>query len=193
MRYFEQITAVSVRPNLIAKAAQFAAQVTPTVGTLGKGYRDSSQYNLQKIRHDHFVSKVGEEAVKEVFESSGQTVRGPDYRIYEGKQKSWDADLFVNGVGLAVKTQTTKNAVRYGLSWTFQAGQYRKDPILGQSEAWVCFVQFDEARKWCRVYPPYRMKELTFGEPKLRRLKGSKKVVYAESLPLFEESVVSIQ
>ena len=184
MRYFEQITSVSVGPNVVAKAAQFAAQVTPTVGTPGRGYGDSSQYNLQKIHFDHFVSKVGEEAVKEAFRLSGQSVRGPDYRIYESKGKSWDADLFVNGVGLAVKTQTAKNAVRYGLSWTFQAGRYRKDPILGQPEAWVCFVEFDEARKRCEVYPPYQISELTFGEPRLERLKGSKKVVYAASLPV---------
>ena len=183
MRYFEQITSVSVASEVLAKAAHFAAQVTPTVGTPGKGYGDSSQYNLEKIRHDHFVSKVGEEVVKEVFGSSGRTVRGPDYRIYEGKQKSWDADLFMDGVGLAVKTQTTKNAERYGLSWTFQAGQYRRDPILSQPESWVCFVEFDEAREQCWVYPPYQVKALVFGEPRLERLKGSKKVVYAASLP----------
>ena len=181
---FNHIVSVSVNQEIISRADHFAAQVTPTVGTPGRGYRDAAQHNLTKIRHDHFVSKVGEEAVKAVFEGSGQVVRGPDYRIYEGKAKSWASDLFVDGVGLAVKTQTARNAARYGLSWTFQAGERRCDPILHQPDAWVCFVEFDETRQRCRVYSPYQIKALNFGEPKLERLKKSKKVVYAATLPV---------
>jgi hypothetical protein len=89
----------------------------------------------------------------------------------------------VDGLGLAVKTQATSLARKFGLSWTFQAGTYRKDPILNNPNAWVCFVEFNETTRQCRVFPPYQIKELTFGEPKLEKLRGSKKVVYAESLP----------
>ena len=183
VHHFDQIMSILVTREIISKAAHFAAQVTPTVGTPGKGYRDAAQHNLQKIHHDHFISKVGEEAVKTVFESFGRVVRGPDYRVYRGKAKSWASDLLVNGVGLAVKTQTAKNAARYGLSWTFQAGERRYDPILRQPDAWVCFVEYNEVRQRCVVYPPYQIRALTFGEPKLERLKTSKKVLYAASLP----------
>ncbi len=184
MRFFNQVLTVSVNAEVIARAKDFSVQVTPTVGTPGRGYKDANQSDLQKIQQDHFVSKVGEEAVKVVFQQLGKKVQGPDYQIYLSKQKSWDSDLYVDGVGLAVKTQTAVAAVRFGLSWTFQAGTYRRDPILTKPESWVCFVEFDERGQQCTVYPPHQIQELAFGEPKLDRLKGSKKVVYANTKPL---------
>jgi len=184
MRYFAKVQAVAIDSSLVVKAKNFARQVTPTIGLSGSGYRDTNQFNLRKIENDHFVSKVGEEAVRIIFEQSGRQVQGPDYQIYNGKQKSWDSDLYIDGLGLAVKTQATALAKKFGLSWTFQAGSYRKDPILNKLDAWVCFVEFNEATGQCRVFPPYQINELTFGEPKLEKLKGSKKVVYAESLPV---------
>jgi len=51
-------------------------------------YRDSNQITKQKIRDDHFVSKLGEEAVRFVFEKRNCTIDGPDYMIYSGKRKS---------------------------------------------------------------------------------------------------------
>ena len=183
MRHFVEVQTVVTGGDLVVKAKNFAKQVTPTIGSRGSGYQDTHQVNLQKIENDHFVSKMGEEAVRIVFEKIGRQVKGPDYQIYAGKQKSWDSDLYIDGLGLAVKTQATSLAKKFGLSWTFQAGANRKDPILNHLDAWVCFVEFNETTLQCRVYPPYQIKELTFGEPKLEKLKGSKKVVYADSLP----------
>ena len=188
MRYFVKIQTVAIDASLVVKAKNFARQVTPTVGSPGGGYRDTNQFNLQKIEKDHYVSKIGEEAVRIVFEKLGRQVQGPDYQIYKEKQKSWDSDLYIDGRGLAVKTQAASLAKKFGLSWTFQAGNNRKDPILNHLEAWVCFVQFNETTRLCAVYPPCQIKELTFGEPKLDRLKGSKKVVYAENLPVIGNS-----
>jgi hypothetical protein len=184
MRYFVNIQTIAIDTGLAVKAKNFAQQVTPTIGSSGNGYRDTNQFNLQKIENDHFISKIGEEAVRITFEQCNRKVQGLDYQIYAGKQKSWDSDLYIDGLGLAVKTQATSLARKFGLSWTFQSGIYRKDPILNNLGAWVCFVEFNEATHQCRVYPPYQIKELTFGEPKLDKLKGSKKVVYADSLPV---------
>jgi hypothetical protein len=184
MRYFVSVQTIVIEPSLMAKAKSFAKQVTPTVGSPGNGYKDTNQLNLRKIENDHFVSKVGEEAVRIVFEKCNRQVQGPDYQIYAEKQKSWDSDLYIDGVGLAVKSQATSLAKKFGLSWTFQAGIYRKDPILNKPDAWVCFVEFNETTRECKVYPPYQIKELKFGEPKLEKLKGTKKVVYAENLPV---------
>ncbi|MEM9770568.1 MAG: hypothetical protein AAF889_03020, partial [Cyanobacteria bacterium P01_D01_bin.73] len=104
--------------------------------------------------------------------------------IYDAPQKSWDADLYVDSVPLAVKTQTQAMANRFGLSWTFQAGSQRgrRDPILDIPEAWVCFVKYDEAAQTCWVYAPRQIATLRFGEPKLAKLRGFKKVVYADRL-----------
>jgi hypothetical protein len=182
MRCFVEVLTVRVDVAAIARAKQFATAVTPTVGNAGQGYEDTKQRNLAKVQLDHFVSKVGEEAVKIVFEQLGKPVQGPDYQIYQGRKKSWESDLSVGGVGLAVKTQTTESARRFGLSWTFQAGEHRRDPILNQPGAWVCFVEFNQQLQQCRVYPPYQIQELLFAEPKLDKFKGNKQVVYAQSL-----------
>lgn len=181
MRYFQEIQTVRVPPILVAKAASFANQVTPTVGTPGQGYADSHQQRQDKITFDHLISKVGEEAVRMVFKQMGRQVLGPDYQVYQCMQKSWDADLYIDSVGLAVKTQSSSAAQKFGLSWTFQAGASRYDPILNRPEAWVCFVECNQTNYECYVYPPLQIKTLSFQLPKLDRLKTSKRVVYAHS------------
>lgn len=183
MRYFETIQEVRLNSLLINKAKRFAKDVTATTN-----YRDSRQSNTAKIEQDHFISKLGEEAVKLVFEKAGKSVKGPDYTIYKSRRKSWEADLFIEGVPLAVKTQSAEAARKYGLSWTFQAGSSRRDPILEKPEAWVCFVELTLLSA-AKVYPPYQILELKLREPRLEKLKGSKLVVYAEGLLLPERAL----
>ncbi len=74
-------------------------------------------------------------------------------------------------------------ANKYGLSWTFQSGSLRKDSIIDKHDAWVVFVEYDDTKPHnCKVLPPFQIKELIFGEPKLSYLKDSKKIVYADTL-----------
>lgn len=147
-------------------------------------YRDSNQTQLKKIRDDHFVSKLGEEAVRAVFEARNCKVDGPDYEIYKGKEKSWIADLKINDLDVAVKTQRRSAANRYGLSWTFQDSPKRRDPILETPEAWVSFVVFEDTGPGfeCVVYPLLKVRTLVFDPPVLPHLAGKKKVVYLEKL-----------
>ncbi len=179
MRIFNLKQHVVIETELLARAQNFAKKVVDTVD-----YRDSNQYLREKIRLDHFISKIGEEAVRKVFEMYGCTVKGPDYRIYDGKEKSWEDDLFIDGAGLAVKTQTRSSAKKYGLSWTFQDSVVRKDNIFNRPNAWVCFVVCDDINKSYNaiVYPPFQIKELVFKPPKLAHLQGKKRVVYAKDL-----------
>ena len=175
-----------VRPTgeNLRRARRFAAGVVGTVD-----YRDSNQTVATKIRDDHFISKLGEEAVRAVFLSLGKAVRGPDYEIYAAKGKSWDSDLYIDGVGLGVKTQKRSAALRYGLSWTFQQSGYRNDPVLRRPAAWVTFAEVDDTDPDFPVivYPCYQIAELTFGEPKLAHLRGKKRVVYETDLPRFNK------
>jgi hypothetical protein len=138
----------------------------------------------KKIHDDHFVSKLGEEAVRLVFEQRHCTVKGPDYTVYAGKQKSWAADLWINDLEVAVKTQRRSAANRYGLSWTFQDSRQRHDPILGMPEAWVCLVVYEDlkATDECVVYPLRKVKQLIFEAPRLRRLLGKKQAIYLKTL-----------
>ena len=177
-RPYSNIILVDLPAEAVKRAGDFASNVIATVN-----YADSNQTQKLKIKEDHFVSKLGEEAARIVLSHYGN-VKGPDYSIYQAKEKSWESDLFIENKGIAVKTQKRTNANRYTLSWTFQAGAFRYDPILNISNAWIIFVEYDDTNPHhCYVYPPYQMKELTLGEPKLSYLKGSKKVVYASTLP----------
>jgi hypothetical protein len=177
MKFYSEIKTVNLERTAVACAWDFAQKVVSTTD-----YSDSNQHIIKKIRDDHFVSKLGEEACKIVLSEFAE-VQGPDYKIYTAKQKSWSDDLLVNGIGLAVKTQRRTAAKRYSLSWTFQAGTMRKDAILQKPEAWVAFIEYDDTHPYrCYVYPLYQIKELQFEEPKLMRLREQKKMVYATSL-----------
>ena len=177
-KFYSSISKVNLERDAVKRAWQFAQQVVSTVD-----YSDSNQHQAKKILDDHFVSKLGEEACKKVLLQYAD-VKGPDYNIYTGKQKTWDADLFVNDIGIAVKTQRRTKANKYSLSWTFQCSPKRRDIILDKLNAWVIFVEYDDTQPyWCYVYPPYQIKELKFDAPKLSRLQASKKVIYANNLP----------
>ena len=170
---------VHLSSEIVERARAFADAVVDTVN-----YRDSNQTKKKKIRDDHFVSKLGEEAVRLVFERRHCTVQGPDYTVYTGKQKSWAADLKINTLEVAVKTQRRSAANRYDLSWTFQDSPKRRDPILSMPEAWVCLVVYEDlkAEYECIVYPLLKVKQLIFETPRLDRLAGKKQAVYLETL-----------
>ncbi len=182
MKYFRQALNITLSESEITKATCFADAVLATVN-----YTDTLQFNQQKIRDDHFVSKLGEEAVRRAFEQYGCQVQGPDYTIYTGRQKSWDSDLYVEGGALAVKTQRSSAAQRYGLSWTFQQSKFRTDPILAQPEAWVCFVEYHDLQEGCifTVFEPLQIGELPLEAPRLARLVDKKVAVYAADIPNF--------
>jgi len=179
MPSFRTPQTVLLPPEAVARATAFADAVTATVN-----YRDSNQDIQQKIRDDHFVSKLGEEAVRFVFEQRDCKIVGPDYSIYSGKQKSWAADLTINDLEVAVKTQRRSAANRYDLSWTFQDSPERRDPILDMREAWVCLVVYEDLKDGyeCLVYPLRKIKQLIFEAPRLGRLVGKKQAVYLETL-----------
>jgi hypothetical protein len=179
MSTFHTPQTVRLPPEIISRAQSFADDVTDTVN-----YHDSNQRKKRKIRDDHFVSKLGEEAVRLVFEARKCIVEGPDYSIYDKKQKSWEADLKVNALEVAVKTQRRSVAKRYDLSWTFQDSPRRRDPILSMPDAWVCLVVYEDLEPDCEclVYPLRKIKQLIFEAPRLSYLVGKKQAVYLETL-----------
>lgn len=179
MATFRTPQTVHLSSEAVERAKAFADAIIATVD-----YQDSNQTKKKKIRADHFASKLGEEAVRLVFEARNCIVEGPDYTVYDGKQKSWVADLKINGLDVAVKTQRRSAANRYGLSWTFQDSPRRRDPILSQPEAWVCFVVFEDRQPGfeCLVYPLRKIKQLIFEPPLLAHLAGKKKTVSMKTL-----------
>lgn len=179
MPTFKNPQTIIIPNDVQERAFKFAETVTATVN-----YQDSNQSIKEKIRDDHFVSKLGEEAVRILFQGRECLVEGPDYGVYEAKRKSWAADLKVNGLEVAVKTQRRSAANRYGLSWTFQDSPERRDPILNNPDAWVCLVVFEDLKPEteCLVYPLRKIKQLIFEPPRLTKLIGRKQAVYLETL-----------
>lgn len=179
MPTFRTAQVVHLPSEAVDRAKVFAEAVTDTVN-----YRDSNQTTKKKIYDDHFVSKLGEEAVRQVFITRNCEVKGPDYNIYGSKQKSWSADLEINALDVAVKTQRRSAAKRYGLSWTFQDSPKRRDPILDMADAWVCLVVYEDLKTGYEfvVYPLRKIKQLIFEAPRLSKLLGKKQVVYLETL-----------
>ena len=119
-----------------------------------------------------------------MFEARHCVVEGPDYTVYESKQKSWDPDLKINALEVAVKTQRRSASHRYGLSWTFQDSSTRRDPILSMPEMWVCLVVFEDLKSdfECVVYPLRKIKQLIIETSRLPKLVGKKQAVYLETL-----------
>lgn len=179
MPTFQTPQAILIPDEARSNAAKFAQAVTNTVN-----YSDSNQSAKTKIQDDHFVSKLGEEAVRILFQSRECQVEGPDYGVYEARRKSWAADLKINGLDVAVKTQRRSAANRYGLSWTFQDSPERRDPILDTPDAWVCLVVLEDLKEEteCLVYPLRKIKQLLFEPPRLAKLSGKKQAVYLETL-----------
>ncbi|RPJ24404.1 MAG: hypothetical protein EHM33_17980 [Chloroflexi bacterium] len=179
MSTFRTPQIIHLPPEAVERARAFAEAVTETVN-----YRDSNQTLKEKIHDDHFVSKLGEEAVRLVFEARNCSVEGPDYAVYDGRQKSWAADLKINALEVAVKIQRRSAANRYGLSWTFQDSPERCDPVLSMPEAWVCLIVYEDLKPGfeCLVYPLRKIKQLIFEAPRLDRLLGKKQAIYLETL-----------
>lgn len=57
----------------------------------------------------------------------------PDMEIYKAKDKSFDADLVVDGVPIHVKSMTVQSAERWGLSWVFDIN----DDLEGWMALWL--------------------------------------------------------
>jgi len=184
------------RPNMemVNLAKEFANR------TIAKGmydYSDSNQRDVEKIKLDFQTEKISEASVYTALGRLGYSVcnihkeNHPDYTIYDKPYvRLWEKNcIWIDEIRYKIKSQLSGQALRYGLSWTFQDGA-RRDPILDDKDAWVIFIECDEKYGYeCRMYPPYQIKQLKFSDPYKAELKGSKKVVMADDLPVNVEKM----
>lgn len=77
-------------------------------------------------RLDILVGAMGEIGAWKYFKKRGFTVSKPDFNIYEGRKKSFDADLRSGKRHFHIKAQSQVSVKRYGYSWLMQ----RSDPVL---------------------------------------------------------------
>ena len=88
-------------------------------------YAHRGEARVEKIRNDIIIGAMGEFAIKKVLKDMKLKCTDPDLKIYEGRKKSFEADLFCEKKNIHVKSQSTFSAERYGYSWLCQ----RTDPL----------------------------------------------------------------
>lgn len=138
-------------------------------------YAKRNQTDIEKIKHDIFIGKLGEWGVYFIYLERGHKICPPDMNIYSVKDKSYDADLKFGLFNLHIKSQTFESSQRFGHSWMFQAN----DPVLIKPNEYDIFIG-------CNVFEDFfveiklerKFEELIIGEPKLKKLIGIKKSIY---------------
>ncbi len=189
----DEITKVeSSSDKIIKKCENFAEK---TMENFKDNYNDRNQSIHDKIKQDFFIGKIGESCVVTAYERLGIEVfntKGEKGANYDIGSNAWGRnDLIINSTRYRVKSQPTSQAKRYGLSWTFNLNP--RDPILDNPEGNVIFVEVDDIYRnlGCDIYPPYKIKELKFTEPKREALLGKKTIVLAENIPYYRKRIIN--
>ena len=113
-----KIEVIKITENEVMKCTEFACQ---SVGTSLAHYAKRGQTNEDKIINDITTGKLGEIAAYKMMRKRGIKVCYPDFEIYEGRKKSFDADMTTKeGKKFHCKSQSDDSAKRYGVSWILQ-------------------------------------------------------------------------
>lgn len=105
------------------KCKKFAEE---SVDTSINHYKRRGQGNREKIIQDIICGKMGELGVYNMLQQAGYKVTYPDFAIYKGRKKSFDADMTADKKGktfkVHCKSQTDSSRTKYGASWILQYG-----------------------------------------------------------------------
>jgi len=138
-------------------------------------YASRNQTNENKVRADIYLGKLAEYAVFNYLISKGRKCSAPDITIYEAKQKSYDADLYVNGQS-PLHVKSCIQAQGYGNSWVFQPN----DPLVlspSEDETIALVVATSDAVFDCYIVKALDVIEM-YRAP--RKIELNKKVLYEE-------------
>lgn len=127
--------------------------------------------NLDKIKEDIYVGKMGEVGV--YLHLKGYGCSKPDFAIYKGRRKSFDADLFVNQIPTHVKSQTKESANRYGNSYLFQ----KSDPVVINPNEDLFYGTLVEGNT-VTIIKECKINELTFEPCKVSWFNKTKVAIY---------------
>lgn len=183
----KEIKKIDVLPkDTIEKCHNF---VLETMKTYKGEYDKRNQINIDKIEQDFLIGQIGVAHVDNYYTKLGYEVlnikgeKGVNYEIgaYWGKN-----ELIIDSIVYRIKTQSISMSQIYGTSWTFNLDP--RDPILDNPEGNMIFVLVDDVYKKfsANIYPPYKIKELKFTDPKRKELLGKKKIVLEENLSCYK-------
>lgn len=187
---------ITITNEKIVNIRKFAQDMVRTVD-----YSDSRQTDKNIIEKNIFIGKIGEESAYLHFQELGYVVKGPDYNIYDSKEKRWKCDLIIedteNNKGqlleIHVMTQASSVAKYHGINWIIQAiDSGRKDPILDNSESLICLVECDDSTYGtypCIIHGPYKIGDIKLSDAD-GKYKGIKKVIKKYNLPGYDNTKI---
>lgn len=180
---------ISIDDDQYLMAHNFAEQC---VDTCIKNYKRRGQGNRNKIIIDIHTGKLLELGAYKLLKTIGVPVQFPDFKIYETKGKSWDADLVSSDAFFHCKSQTEDSVKKYGLSWILQYGGHGKghtDKLFhNQRENDFLIPGYISGRSAiiCGIFSISDIMENGLvGLPKLPQLYGSKRAIYWNDLEHF--------
>lgn len=145
-------------------------------------YRSRGELSVAKIRKDITNGAIAEYAAYEYLKSIGINTTAPDLAVYEGRRKSFSADLTAGGKTFHVKSQTKESADKYGLSWLFQ----EQDKIItlpGENSYLVlCLVDGTDVHIKAIINEVELSEADVVSKPKIGRYAISKKAIYFADL-----------
>lgn len=152
----------------------------------------ASTWNSSRAKrlNDIYVGKVGECAAFLHLEALGHDVLPPDFAVYIGSQKSFDADLTCDDYRIHCKTQSAASMAKYGISWILQYDERRRDPLFSRRDRNDIFVGMTatddgvvEIQAICRVMDLFSGGAVL--EPAIEWLRATKRAIYFREIQKF--------
>ena len=189
MKYF-------IDPDMFDRATKFADSV---ISTNKNRYANRNQSNLNKIKKDIIIGKLGEElAYLHLFDQFPHITK-PDYTIYSASGKSWEPDLKTDILNIAVKSQDVMSGIYYGVSWIFQFNNNKnydcdKEIFKNKSKNQYVVLTSIDLRKEVGeikaiVNVNWMHEKNLFKEPEVKILKGNKLAVYFEDMEKYKDEL----
>lgn len=178
---------VQITDEWYLTAHNFAEQCAPTNIS---HYKKRGQGTLSKIEKDIHTGKLVELAAYVVLQKLGLNPTFPDFEIYKGRKKSFDADMRAGKYRFHCKGQAADSQQKYGASWILQwggRGRGHVDKLFKQQteEDFLIpgYVMEDRRVKICGIYQICDIMENgLIAKPAVEWLANTKRAIYKEDL-----------
>jgi hypothetical protein len=138
-------------------------------------YKKRNQFDKEKIINDIYNGKVAEFMVYNFLILKQKKVNSPDLNIYEKHNKSYDADLSLQGANIHIKSHNVNS--NFPVSWVFQ----KKDPLITKikDDDFLALVVMNKEINYMYLK---KISEVSFKEPVKESLKETKLCIYENDL-----------
>lgn len=138
-------------------------------------YKKRNQFDKEKIINDIYNGKVAEFMVYNFLILKQKKPNSPDLNIYEKYNKSYDADLALQGANIHIKSHNVNS--NFPISWVFQ----KKDPLITKikDDDFLALVVMNKEINYMYLK---KISEVSFKEPVKESLKETKLCIYENDL-----------